>query len=157
MNEDKTFKILALDGGVIRGIYSTTILSKIAETYKIKLKERFDLIVGTSTGSILGSAIACDIQLSKVINMYEEKGKLIFNKNLLGLAGLFKSKYDNKKLSKILRETFGNITLGEINKPLMIIASDTCQDPYDYKLSKYDKLSTARELLHTFIKEHQIS
>ena len=59
--KQKDFNILALDGGGIRGLYTSIILRKIEETYKIKIKDTFDLIVGTSTGSILASAIVVDI------------------------------------------------------------------------------------------------
>ncbi len=117
------FKILSLDGGGIRGLYSAVILKKIEECFDIKLKEYFDLIVGTSTGSILASAIALDISLDEVIKIYEEEGKKIFHKTIFR-CGLFRSKYNNKHLGKILSKTFGDIELGKIDKPLMIIASD---------------------------------
>ena len=99
-------------------------MKKIENTYKINLKDCFNLIVGTSTGSILAGAIAVDICLNEVINMYEQKSKSIFKKNRLGFMGLFKSKYCNQGLQYNLNEIFKEIELSEIKKPLMIVASD---------------------------------
>lgn len=120
----KNFKILCLDGGGIRGLYAAVILKKTQETFDIKLKNEFDLIAGTSTGSILAGALVCDIHLDTVIELYETKGKEIFSKNLFGYVGAFRSKYSNKGLIKNINDIFKDIKLGDIKKPLMIIASD---------------------------------
>ena len=135
--DKKTFKILSLDSGGIRGLYSAVILKNIQDTYNVNLKDHFDLIVGSSTGSILAGIIACDIPLEEIIKLYEYKGKLIFKKNLFGFMGLFKSKYDNKNFKNIIHETFQDIRLEDIEKPLMIFASDIVNcATYIYK-SKY--------------------
>lgn len=134
---DKKFKILSLDGGGIRGLYSAVLLQKIQESYNIKLKDYFDLIIGTSTGSILAGAIVCDIPLNEIVKMYEEKGKLIFKKNTFRCRGLFKSKYTNKNLKNILHEIFKNIKMGDIKEPLMIVASDVTNCSVYMHKSKY--------------------
>lgn len=134
---DKKFKILSLDGGGIRGLYSAVLLQKIQESYNIKLKDYFDLIIGTSTGSILAGAIVCDIPLNEIVKMYEEKGKLIFKKNTFRCGGLFKSKYTNKNLKNILHEIFKNIKMGDIKEPLMIVASDVTNCSVYMHKSKY--------------------
>ncbi|WP_366558401.1 patatin-like phospholipase family protein [Okeania sp. SIO3B5] len=53
-----TFRILCLDGGGIRGVMPARILEKIEEQLGGRLKDHFDLIAGTSTGSILAVGIA---------------------------------------------------------------------------------------------------
>ncbi len=77
-----TFKILSLDGGGIRGVLSATILKQIETTLTEKkgqkLHEYFDLVSGTSTGSILAAAIACQMDINKMINLYKDEGKDIF-------------------------------------------------------------------------------
>ena len=55
---NKTFKILSIDGGGIRGIFSAHILKRIEDEYNIKLKDHFDLIAGTSTGAIIAGSVA---------------------------------------------------------------------------------------------------
>ena len=61
------FYILALDGGGTRGVYSAQVLASIEELSGAPLRERFDLIAGTSTGSIIAGAAAAGIPMSKVV------------------------------------------------------------------------------------------
>ena len=51
-------KILQIDGGGIRGIIPAVILSYLEEKCGKPLCQCFDLITGTSTGAIIGGAIA---------------------------------------------------------------------------------------------------
>ena len=117
------FKILSLDGGGIKGLFASTILEEIENSFNIKLSEFFDLLIGTSTGSIIASAVALNIPINKISKLYEEKGKEIFSRRKFSF-GCFKSKYKNRKLKNILETEFGDKRLGEINKPLMIVSSD---------------------------------
>lgn len=128
-DSEKTFKILSIDGGGIRGVYSAHILKRIEEEFKIKLHEHFDLIAGTSTGSIIAGAIACDIPIDNIFNLYITYGNKIFNKSLFRLPNFLSflrlwSQYNNKHLKKILEEQFGDKTLSSIDKPLIIPASN---------------------------------
>ncbi len=81
-----TFKILSLDGGGMRGVISARILKDIEKTIKEKygqeLHEYFDLIAGTSTGSILAAGIACQMTAQELINLYKEEGENIFLKKV---------------------------------------------------------------------------
>lgn len=122
----KKFKILSIDGGGIRGIYSAIILKEIEDKFNIKLNKHFDLIAGTSTGSILAAAIATDIPLSEIINLYKNEGDKIFKLRMTGAMGLFKSRYDNSHLKKILAEKFKNKTLSDpsIKTRLLIPTTD---------------------------------
>jgi patatin-like phospholipase/acyl hydrolase len=77
-----TFKILSLDGGGIRGVLSARLLQEvettIRETKNQELHQYFDLITGTSTGSILTAGIACQMKAQEMIDIYLEEGKNIF-------------------------------------------------------------------------------
>lgn len=123
---EKNFKILSIDGGGIRGYYSALILKQIEDKIGIKLNEHFDLIAGTSTGSILASAIACGIPLDDVIKLYAEEGKEIFKKRFTSFKGLRKSKYDNSHLKSLLDDKFGNMTMCDksIKTRLLIPTTD---------------------------------
>ncbi|MEO0969847.1 MAG: patatin-like phospholipase family protein, partial [Cyanobacteria bacterium J06639_18] len=72
------FRILSLDGGGIRGIVTAQILSLIEKQIDQPLNEYFDLIAGTSTGSILAAAIATGIRSEKIVEFYRENSSLIF-------------------------------------------------------------------------------
>ena len=67
MAQNDKFYILALDGGGTRGVYSAQVLACIEELKGEPLRERFDLIAGTSTGSIIAGAAAAGIPMSKIV------------------------------------------------------------------------------------------
>lgn len=120
----KKFRILCLDGGGIRGLYSAQILKRIKQDCNIDLYDDFDLIVGTSTGSILAGTIVKKLEIEKVIDLYERQGKNIFKKRWFTRIGLFASKYNSNPLKEQLKKIFGNSTLGDVEKPLLINATD---------------------------------
>ncbi|PXW68330.1 patatin-like phospholipase [Blastomonas natatoria] len=79
------FRVLSIDGGGMRGLYSASFLAGISqlfererETGMLDIGKGFDLIVGTSTGAILGCAAAVGEPMSKVAKLYKEHGKAIF-------------------------------------------------------------------------------
>ena len=67
------FKVLSIDGGGVRGIYPAYILKRIEESFTVKLYEIFDMVVGTSTGAIIASAIAVDYPLKDVAERQKAK------------------------------------------------------------------------------------
>lgn len=79
MEGKKTFKILCIDGGGIKGLYSAQVLAKFEECFNTKLSDHFDLICGTSTGGIIALAVSAKILMSEVVRFYEEYGPKIFS------------------------------------------------------------------------------
>lgn len=77
-----SFKILSLDGGGIRGVITARILQEVERQIQQQqgksLHEYFDLIAGTSTGSILTAGIAAKKNSSELVQLYQEQGKQIF-------------------------------------------------------------------------------
>lgn len=76
-------KILACDGGGIRGLLTTIILEALEAEIKAinpssSLSECFDVFAGTSTGSIIACGIANGFTAKKIREFYEQKGALIF-------------------------------------------------------------------------------
>ncbi len=118
------FKILCIDGGGIRGIYPAYILHRIEEEYKIKINKFFDMVIGTSTGSIIAGAISIDYSLKDIVRIFEEKSSDIFRKRLFSFCGIVKSQYDKTVLQKILELTLGSKTLSETKIRLVIPATD---------------------------------
>ena len=57
---NKMKKILAIDGGGIKGVYAASLLSEIEKLCKGKICDYFDLMAGTSTGAITCVALASD-------------------------------------------------------------------------------------------------
>ena len=122
------FNILTIDGGGIRGIVPAHILNSIVGKLGIDLDEKFQMLAGTSTGSIIVAALACGIPTEDIVQLYRGIGDKIFIKNESYWPNKFKpafhSLYNNTNLKEILSETFGDIKLGDVTKPLLIPSTD---------------------------------
>ena len=120
---NKPFRVLSIDGGGVRGVFAAKILSLMETKLQINAYEDFDLIVGTSTGSIIAAAIAMKNDLTQLVEDYLENASRIFKKRI-SFGGLLRSKYDSKFLADFLFRRLGDITLGKIEKPLILNATN---------------------------------
>ncbi len=133
--KNKPFRVLSIDGGGVRGVFAAKILSLMETELHINIYEDFDLVVGTSTGSIIAAAIAIKYDLTKLVQDYSENASKIFQKRW-ALCGLLRSKYDSKFLANFLRRRLGRIKLGEIEKSLILNATNaSVGDVYVFKSS----------------------
>lgn len=145
------FRILSLDGGGIRGIVAAKILANIENLINQPLKEYFDLIVGTSTGSIVAAAIATGRSSEEIVDFFKNKGSIIFPyQSLFSLKriplllkyGISAPKYSDKNLIQVLQEAFGNTRLFDIGTSprLLVVSYDTIErNPIIFKSWRPDK------------------
>lgn len=125
-------KMLCIDGGGIRGVFPITILSAIEKDLGKPIGTFFDVVAGTSTGSIIASSIAMKKNMEELLEQYERNGEKIFRRQ--AKIGLFKSVYSDKYLRHYLQDLFGNVVLKDITYPLIIPAVDvTFGKPYAYR------------------------
>ena len=132
-----TYKILSLDGGGFRGAISARILKEIEEQLKPhKLHDYFDLVTGTSTGSLLAAGIAKGRNADELLNIYQENGQEIFPQHVRQRRNFFRvtrglfpfALYPHKGLEDVLskEEILGNTKISEITKAVLLIpAYDT--------------------------------
>ena len=118
-----TFYILALDGGGTKGIYSAQILASIERELGRPVGECFDLIAGTSTGSIIAGAAAVGIPMTRVVELFMQESSRIFRKRWPGSFHV-RSKYSRRSLEQVVRSCVSDLTLGKISTPLMIMGSN---------------------------------
>lgn len=111
------FKVLSIDGGGIKGLYSSRILEHFEDRFNCRIVDHFDLICGTSTGGLIALGLSLHIPVGLISNLYYRRGKYIFpqrNSFLSSLQQFFlRSKYDNSELRKALEEMFGERTLAD--------------------------------------------
>lgn len=113
-NNGRPKRILALDGGGLRGILTLAVLEKIEQDLRrqhnagddFRLSDYFDLIAGTSTGAIIAAALAMGWKCSDLTKKYFELGNEVFEKSLLR-KGILRAKYDDEGLKKQLRSVYG--------------------------------------------------
>src|SRR2546422_3872076 len=120
MSETRLFRILSLDGGGIRGLFTAALLSHIEQYTKKSIVECFDLIVGTSTGGIIGLAVARGIAAKEVLTFYQEEGQRIFGRPRIWPARLFIPKYDAQPLYDALQKLFSGALVREAKTRLCI-------------------------------------
>ncbi|ADU00246.1 MULTISPECIES: patatin-like phospholipase family protein [Mycolicibacterium] len=123
-------RILALDGGGIRGALTLGYLGRMEDILRdrhggdpeFRLCDYFDLIGGTSTGSIIATGLALGFAVDELVDLYRSLGEKVFDKSRLRL-GLFGAKFPKEPLLRALDTHFGDMTLGgdELRTGLMIM------------------------------------
>jgi len=116
---EPVFRILSLDGGGIRGIFTASFLATLEDLAGRRAGEFFDLVTGTSTGAIIGLAVAFGIPARRVLDLYVERGARIFRRPRL-LGSLFRPRYGNRHLERAVREIFGDRSINDARVPVCI-------------------------------------
>lgn len=134
----KMFKVLSLDGGGIRGIFSAVILSEIERELKYRGKKEWqiyqniDLIFGTSTGGILALALSLGIPAEEVKKLYFENASAIFGNKKWFPRWLWHSSHNRTSLSNLLSEIYKKYHHDEMPKlkdckvPVAVSIYDLC-------------------------------
>jgi uncharacterized protein len=151
-------KLLALDGGGIRGVITLEILAKIESELKQKtgsgdnfrLCDYFDYIAGTSTGAIIAAGLSIGMSVKELLDFYIHKGKDMFDKNFILYR--WKALYESGPLLTMLKETFGSdtdliISKGKFKCLLLVVTMNRSTDsPWPVSnnpFAKYNNLSRA--------------
>jgi hypothetical protein len=125
-------RILALDGGGARGILSLAFLERVETLLAVRtgggdafrLADYFDLVGGTSVGSILASGVALRYRVSALIDLFREVCESVFRASWLSFGGLLAPKFSSETLQDILERELGDTTLGseQVATGLAIVA-----------------------------------
>ena len=95
-------RILSLDGGGVRGMLSVGILEHLERTIEeiegrpVRLGEWFDLIGGTSTGSIIATLLALGHRVAEIRELYERLAPLVFKR--YWHVAIWQAKFDSRNL-----------------------------------------------------------
>lgn len=126
---DKPYRILALDGGGIRGVYTAQILSMLEK--ELHFLQYVDLFAGTSTGSILACGLAYGLTPDEMVSFYQTKASLIFkvNRSLWEILQM-SPKYLTDPLKEVLGEVIDSqTTLADLPKKVLCVTFDL-YNPY---------------------------
>lgn len=125
-------QVLALDGGGLRGIFTAATLAAWEEDFATSIAERFDLVVGTSTGGVIALALGLGISPAEILSIYVEYGDLIFppaRRTARGLCRrLRRPRYCAIQLRAVLQDCFGDQILGDSRVRLAIPSYDLTAD-----------------------------
>jgi patatin-like phospholipase/acyl hydrolase len=136
-------RVLAIDGGGIRGIIPAIVLTEIERRAGRQVFELFDLIAGTSTGGILACALAAPqpMHAARLVALYDEEGPKIFELSLAqrirSAGGLLDEKYDDAALDNALDRFLSDKRLSQTRPDLIVPTYDTAAPgPYFFKTTK---------------------
>ena len=110
-------RILALDGGGIRGALCLGFIESIEQLLRtrhgkpeLRLCDYFDLIGGTSVGSIIASGLALGMEAAEIRQLFLELGGKVFRQKRWKRWNSF---FDAKPLEEELLKLCGDRTLGD--------------------------------------------
>ena len=109
-------RLLALDGGGIRGALTLEILAEIERQLRelrgagpeFRLCDVFDYVGGTSTGAILAAGLARGMSVAELLDFYVSVGPQMFDRS--AIWNRWKHLYDADPLQRKLQEVFGATT-----------------------------------------------
>jgi patatin-like phospholipase/acyl hydrolase len=126
-----SIKVLAIDGGGIRGIIPATILGEMQRRLNLDLFQVFDLIAGTSTGGIIALGIGTKCKNNgpyspgELVDLYVQSGPEIFKKNFLTSGRkIVLPKYSPDALQVALVQFFHDTEFQTALTPLLISSYD---------------------------------
>jgi uncharacterized protein len=142
-------RILAIDGGGIRGLIPAVVLADLERRTGRRTAEMFDLIAGTSTGGILACGLTRPgadgtpaFTAADLIGLYESEGPEIFHRSLIkrvSVEGYADERYDDSGLNAALGRYLDGTRLSQAVTDLFITAYDV-----ERRLALFFRSSRAR-------------
>lgn len=144
----KPVRVLAVDGGGIRGVIPAVFLDELERRTDTPVSQLFDLIVGTSTGAIVALGLTAPktrrhVRTPKysahdIIKLYEEGGPEIFSRSIWrrikSLDGATDEKYPSKGIDTVMKRVFGRTLLRQSIVPTVVASYDIEQRlPFFFK------------------------
>jgi len=141
-------KLLAIDGGGIRGVLALEVLQKIEDLLKarsgradFRLADYFDYIAGTSTGGIIAAGLSSGMSVREILDFYQEAGAQMFVK--ANLLRRLRYKFEDEPLAVQLQQVFGiGTTLGSEKLRtllLLVMRNATTDSPWPIGNNPYAK------------------
>lgn len=104
-------RLLAFDGGGIRGLFSLEVARRIEALLRAKhgrpdlvLADHFHYLGGTSTGAIIATFLSWGLPVDEVIRLYRENARVMFTK--AGFGKIHKHRFAGAPISDFLRGFF---------------------------------------------------
>lgn len=113
-------KLLALDGGGVRGVITLEVLREVEAMLREQLgrgenfvlADYFDYIAGTSTGAIIAAGLARGLRVDELLTLYTQRGEEMFDK--ASLLKRYRYRYADDRLRVLLQDVLGaDTTLGD--------------------------------------------
>lgn len=128
-------RVLAIDGGGIRGLLPSVVLAELERLSGHPTHELFDLIAGSSAGGLVAGALVVPDQhggarwsANDIAGLFEREGSRIFRRTLGRSVrtrfGFSRPRYSDAALNEVLTDYLGTVRLRESTTGLMICSYD---------------------------------
>jgi patatin-like phospholipase/acyl hydrolase len=108
-------RILTLDGGGAKGFYTLGVLEEVEAVVGAPLSSAFDLIYGTSTGSIIGALLALGRSVNDIRTLYESQVLTVVKAKSAG--------HKSSALRALAEEVFGKADFRDFVTGVGIVAT----------------------------------
>lgn len=145
---EKPLRILAVDGGGIRGLIPARVLAELERRTGRRIAECFDLLAGTSTGGIIAVALAAPDpstggprwRAEMLVELYRREGAKIFRRPWWrALLEWLIAKYSARGLDGVLAERLGDATMSDAVTEVLLTSWDLTSDDPRYFSSVTDR------------------
>jgi patatin-like phospholipase/acyl hydrolase len=121
-------RILAIDGGGVRGIIPALALEALEEVTGRPARESFDFLAGTSTGAVVAAAVGAGIPAERIVSLYRRRGPELFRR--IPVLSLLRriavgNQYEVATLWRMIGEELGDLagwTINDVPRDVMITA-----------------------------------
>jgi patatin-like phospholipase/acyl hydrolase len=113
--KDGKCRILSLDGGGAKGFYTLGVLKEIEGILKCPLHKRFDLIFGTSTGSIIAALLCLGKEIDQIHDLYRE--------HVIKVVSARGRKAKSDALRRLADDVFGELRFDAVKTGVGIVAT----------------------------------
>jgi len=154
-NVDGQRRLLALDGGGIRGVITLEVLAEMENMLRreyhrddVVLADYFDYFAGTSTGAMIAAGLALGWPVERLMRIYTERGPQMFDSVPLikRAAKFFGYRFSSEGLAAAMREEYGaDTSFGDANFKSLLMAvmhNVTTDSPWPLSNNPHAKYNT---------------
>jgi predicted acylesterase/phospholipase RssA len=126
--------ILSIDGGGIRGIIPLACLVQLERREGKPAPELFEMVAGTSTGSVIAAGLALGLTARGLLALYKDLARQAFKKLPWWqvLANLGNHRYSNAFIAATLDAIGAEAKLNDLPLQILITAKNTCTSRTDF-------------------------
>jgi len=113
--KDGLCRVLSLDGGGAKGFYTIGVLKEVEGMLKCPLYECFDVIFGTSTGSIIATLLALGYEVDEIHELYR--------KHVPAVMKPWRPSGKSAALKKLANDIYGEKTFSDVLTGIGVVAT----------------------------------
>lgn len=116
-------RILAIDGGGIRGIIPLCFLIELEKQLKVRSRDFFSLMAGTSTGAIISGALSMGMTAEETLQIYIDLNSRVFQFNPLEwICRLGAFRYRMQPMVDLIKERIGDPKMNDVPIDIVLTA-----------------------------------